>query len=569
MAARRRREAPPGSSVADYANAVVAGGIPAGVLVGKACERHLADLEHGSDRGLVFDGAAAQHAIDFFGFLKHYKGEWAGQPFTLRPWQAFIIGSMFGWKRADGTRRFRDAYVEVPRKNGKSTLAGGAALYLEVADGEPGAEVYSAATKRDQARIVFNTAQEMVAATPALRRRIRVFRNRLVVPATRSKFEPLGADVDTLDGLDVHGAIIDELHAHKTRAAVDILDTATGARRQPLSLKITTAGSDRTSVCWEEHDYAVKVIEGLIDDDETFAFIATIDEGDDWADEAAWQKANPNYGVSVKPDDLRRKCAKAQKMVSAQNAFRRRHLDEWTEQVDRWVDLAVWDQGGTEFDPAPLVGRECIGGLDLSTKLDISAFQLVFPPEDGSLIWHVISHFFVPEENVQKRQRKDRVPYDAWVKAGLMEATPGDIIDYDVIRRRINQQAELYVIREIAFDSWNAAQIGTQLMTDGFRMVEIRQGTRSMGGPSKDFEALVVARRLNHGNNPALRLMMANTAIRKDANDNYMPDKAKSNGRIDGIVATIMALGRAMVIENAAPDLNETIKRRGGLIQVG
>jgi phage terminase large subunit-like protein len=302
-------------------------------MVRLACERHLDDLAEGAGRGLRFDLAAARHAIEFFGFLRHSKGEWAGQTFELAPWQAFIVGALFGWKRNDGLRRFRTAYCAVPRKNGKSSIAAGIGLYLLVADREQGAEVYSAATSRDQARIVFDEAKRMVASSPALRRRVDMLINNLHVAPTNSRFMPLSSDSSTMDGLNVHGAIIDELHAHKTRNVVDVLETATGARRQPLLFEITTAGYDRHSICFEHHDYSLKVLQGIVRDDAWFAVIAGAEEGDDWTDPEVWRKANPNLGRSVKEDDLRRKAEKAIALPGAQNAFRRMHLNEWTEQA--------------------------------------------------------------------------------------------------------------------------------------------------------------------------------------------------------------------------------------------
>ena len=356
-----------------YIHGVLDGTIPAGRLIRLAVERHQRDLDEGPARGLRFDRAAAQHTIDFFGFLKHSKGEWAGQTFELAPWQQFILWVLFGWKRTDGLRRYRTAYIEVPRKQGKSTMAAGVGLYLLVADGEPGAEVYSAATKRDQAKIVHAEATRMVKASPSLSRMVKVFKDNLNIPETASKYEPLGADEDTLDGLNVHGAIIDELHAHKTRGVVDVLETATGARRQPLQVEITTAGSDQTSVCYEHHDYGAKILIGTVQDDTWFVFIATIDEGDDWRDATVWAKANPNFGISVKPDDLARKVEKAKRMPTAQNAFKRLHLDIWTQQVTRWIDLGLWDENAGEVDEEKLAGGICHGGLDLASVSDLTA----------------------------------------------------------------------------------------------------------------------------------------------------------------------------------------------------
>ena len=468
-----------------------------------------------------------------------------------------MVGSLFGWKRADGTRRFRVAYNEIPRKNGKSTLAAGIGLYLLIADDEPGAEIYSAATKRDQAKIVWGEAKAMRNATPALKRRIAAGARDLTIEKTRSVFMPLGADADTLDGLNIHAAIIDELHAHKSRVAWDVIDTATGARRQPLLFAITTSGSDPSTVCYEQHDYSVKVLEGVLPDDEWFAYIATIDqadpdvegdEGDDWADPKAWAKANPNLGVSVKLADLERKCRKARHTPSAQNAFMRLHLDVWTEQADRWISIAQWRACARPLDPVTLEGRECFGGLDISSKIDLTAFVLVFPPEDRddpAQAWDVLSWYWIPGENIIARQRRDRVNYPQWVADGLVEATPGNVIEQSAIFNKIVELGDRYDIRQTGYDNWNAADIGPKLEGEGFELVDMRQGFKTMSGPAKSFEALVVAARFNHGGNPVLTWMASNLALRRDPNDNYMPDKAKSGSRIDGIVAAIMAIGRA------------------------
>lgn len=562
-----------------YAEAVAAGEILAGRLVKLACERHLLDLKEGRARGLRFDCTAAERAINFFGFLRHSKGEWAGGTFALAPWQQFIVGSIFGWKRADGTRRFRVAYNEIARKNGKSTLSAGVGLYLFAADTEQGAEVYSAATKRDQAIIVHSEAVRMVRAlrgSPAsdsLRKRIGITKNNLHILAANSKYEPLGADADTLDGLNVHGAIIDELHAHKTRAIVDVLETATGARRQPLQWEITTAGFDRHTICWEHHDYSIKVLEGIFEDDTWFAYIAAIDPcehgrsdgphddcpgGDDWRNPKCWPKANPNLGVSVKLDDLERKRDKAVQVPTAQNAFLQKHLNVWTEQHVRWLPLNDWDAcSNAPLDIKSLEGRDCFGGLDLSTKIDLTAFVLLFPPDEDR-IWRVLPWYWIPRAGAQKNERTDRVPYAVWEKQGLIEVTDGDVVDYDLVRNRIVDLSERFHILEIGFDPWNAQQIATQLGSDGLTMVEIRQGTATMGEPSKELEALVISHRLDHGQHPILRWNASNITVRKDANENYMPDKAKSSGRIDGLIATIMALSRAIRAPEAQGSVYDT-----------
>jgi phage terminase large subunit-like protein len=390
-----------------YARTVTEGRVVTNSLTRLACERHLEDLTSGAARGLRFDPAAARHAIDFFGFLRHSKGEWAGQTFALAPWQAFVVGCLFGWQRSDGLRRFRTAYCAVPRKNGKSTLSAGIGLYLLIADGEQGAEIYSAATSRDQARIVFDEAKRMVGSSPALKRRVGILHNNLHVAATASRFMPLSSDASTMDGLNVHGAIIDELHAHRTRHVVDVLETATGARRQPLLFEITTAGYDRHSICFEHHDYSIKVLEGTVPDDSWFGFIAGADDNDEWTDPAVWRKANPSFGLSVKEDDLARKAEKAIALPGAQNAFRRMHLNEWTEQAERWIDMAAWDACDAPVAIDQLRGRPCFGGLDLSTTTDVSALAWVFPPDDDDL-WRVLSRYFVSAENLRRRAERDR-----------------------------------------------------------------------------------------------------------------------------------------------------------------
>lgn len=531
--------------VAQYAKGVVSGKILTNELVRLCCERHLRDLKDGHERGLYFCQKSADHILQFFHFLKHSKGEWAGADFTLSPWQKFNLAVTFGWKkRADGLRRFRTAYNELPRKNGKSTLAAGVGLYLFFADGEPGAEVYTAATKRDQARIVHSEAVRMVRASSSLLKMIEVFRDNLSCPATSSKFEPLGADEDTLDGLNVHGAIIDEVHAHRTRGVYDVLDTATGSRRQPLIFTITTAGADKESICWELHDYAEKILRGILKDDTFFGFIACADEKDDWSEERTWRKANPNYGISIKPDDMERKAAKAKELVSYQNTFRRLHLNSWTEQWDRWIPMEKWELCSGAINKTELEGKECFAGLDLSTTTDISALVLAF--RLGGRV-KLLPFFWVPKDNIRERAIRDRVPYDVWVREGFIKATEGNTVDYDVVRSDINQIQARYDLKELAFDPWNATQLSLQLQGDGVKVIPFRQGFASMSAPSKEFEKLIVSGKLEHGDNPVLKWMVSNVAIRLDAAGNIKPAKDKSSERIDGVVASIMAIGTALL----------------------
>lgn len=535
-----------------YARHVVAGEIAAGKLVHQACERHLHDLQGGAERGLVFDEAAATHAIEFFGFLRHSKGEWAGAAFALALWQAFIVGCIFGWKfSATGLRRYRRAYIEVPRKNGKSTLLSGIGLYLLIADGEPGAEIYTAATKRDQARITHGEATRMVKASPMLRSRVGVFKDNLHVEATHSKYMPLGADGDTMDGLNVQAAIIDEVHAHKTRAVVDVLDTATGSRRQPLILEITTAGWDRKSVCWEHHEYSRQVLEGVLLDDTWFAYVATIDEKDDWADPAVWAKANPNFGVSVKPDDMARKAKRAKSVPAEQNSFKRLHLNVWTEQSEKWLDMEKWDECGEAVIMERLIGRTCYAGLDLASTTDIAALVLVFPDDSDPPIYDILPFFWVPAETVIERSRKSNVNYLAWVEQGLIEATEGNVIDYRAIMARLDDSATRFTIRELAYDRWGATQLVQWMQEGGVEVVPFGQGFASMSPPTKELLNLVLAKRIRHGGHPVLRWMADNMVVRQDPAGNLKPDKSKSSEKIDGMVALIEGIDRATRQDNA------------------
>lgn len=544
--------------VTRYANAVIKGDIPAGKYIRLAAQRHLNDLKEGKKRGIYFDVDAAQHALDFYQFLKHSKGKWAGQSFELSPWQEFIVGSVFGWKREDGYRRFRTAYNEIPRKNGKSTLSSGVGLYLLAADGEAGAEVYAAATKREQAKIVFSEASRMVKASPELRKVIGVFAHNLHIQATASKLEPLGADADTMDGLNVHGAIIDELHAHKTRAVVDVMETATGARTQPLQFEITTAGYNRNSVCWEHRLYTTQILEGFVEDDTWFGFIACIDEGDDWKDPNVWYKANPNLGISVYLDDLKRKADKAKQLPAAQNAFRRLHLNQWTEQAERWLDIEAWDECGNPVDIEELAGRSCYGGLDLASTTDVAALVWLFPPEQEDEKWKIVTRFWVPKESIKKRSEKDKVPYDVWAKQGLLEATDGNVVNYNVIEKRILEDCARFTVLELAYDRWNATQIITNLDDEGVNVIGFGQGFQSMSAPTKELEKLVISKELAHGGHPILRWMAGNVAVKQDPAGNLKPAKDKSTEKIDGIVALIMALGRAIVQEGEGPSIYES-----------
>lgn len=543
-----------------------------------ACERHRRDLETAHLRGLRFDEMAARIAIVFFGVLKHSKGEWAGQTVQLEPWQQFVLWVIFGWKKTDGTRRFQTAYLEVARKNGKSTLAAGLGLLLTTADNEPGAEIYTAATKRDQARIVHSEATRMVKQSPQLQRELVLFKDNINSPASFSKFEPLGKDEDSTDGLNIHGVIADEVHAWKSRDLWDVLETATGARRQPLMFAITTAGFDRQSLCFQLHDYAEKLLAGVLEDDSFFGIIYTLDpeekgEGgvvvrpaDDWNDETVWVKANPNLGVSKKVDDLQRKARRARNMPAQLNAFLRLEMNIWTQAATRWIDPLRWKAcghlpPGYEPDgPLPnpehvlaylaeyLRGRTCYGALDLASNVDLASWLLLFPPTGDDPLYWILPRFFIPEENIEERVKRDRVPYDVWLRAGLLTATPGNVIDYDFILAQVDADAQAYDIKEIGFDRWGSTSVQAKLMEAGGPdwIVPIGQGFASMAAPMKELEKLILGELLGHGGHPILAWMADNLVAVQDAAGNLKPDKARSREKIDGMVALIMAIDRAV-----------------------
>lgn len=553
-----RRRTKIAKTIDAYVAGVMDGSVVASSWVRKAAQRHLEDMDSAKDRGLKFDQTAAEHAIEFFGLLKHSKGEWAGEQFKLAPWQMFILWSLYGWKDENGFRRYRYAYVSCGRKQGKTTLAAGLGLHALIADGESGAEVYTAATKRDQARISHLEASRMVKASESLRDHVNVFKDNLSVDGTASKYEPLAADYNSLDGLNISMCVIDELHAWKSREMWDVLDTSTAARRQPLIFIITTAGHDRSSVCWEQHEYSQKVLDGVIEDDSWFVFIAAIDEGDDWEDESIWGKANPNLGVSCKIEDLRRKAKRAKETPAALNAFLRLHLGIWTESETVWLTKELIDFGEGETDAESLLGRKCYAGLDLAATRDLSACVLAFPSDDGS--YDLLSYCWAPRENARKRERDDRVPYLTWAAQGHIKLTEGDVTDYDFILSDIESLAERYQIQNLAFDRFGAAQIVTSLQNVGLPVLQWGQGYLSMSPPTKELERLMAAKRIRYAVHPIFKWCMSNVVVETDPAGNIKPSKRKSNERIDLAVSAIMAIGAAM---KAEPDAGFVYNERG------
>lgn len=500
----------------------------------------------------MFDKDRADRAVNFIRRLKHTKGQWKGVSFDLRPWQEKIIRDVFGTIRDDGARQYRTVYIEVPRKNGKSELAAAIALVLLFADGEEGAEIYSAAADRDQASIVFDVAMQMVAQSVGLSQRSKVIPSTKRIVYKAGYYRVLSAEHATKHGFNAHGVIFDELHTQPTRALWDVLTTSGGTRRQPLTIAITTAGYDRNSICWEQHEYARKVLDGIVDDPTYYAVIYSAPDNADWTDEAVWKAANPALGDFRDIEEMRTFCKRAQQTPALQNTFRRLYLNQWTRQESRWLDLAVWDASAGEVVAEDLAGERAYAGLDLASTTDIAALVLVFPDDDGCI--DVLPYFWVPENNVEKRTTVDRVPYAAWIHEGFIEATPGDVIDYRYIRKRINELGQQFNLKEIAFDRWGATEVIQDLQDDGFTVVEFGQGFASMAMPTRELLNLVLAKKLRHGGNPVLRWMADNMVVRQDPAGNVKPDKSKSTEKIDGMVALIMGLDRALRNEASVYD---------------
>lgn len=494
-------------------------------------------------------------AVRFFErLLRHPKGPMAGQPFLLEEWQRKIVQDIFGTRdQRTGLRRYRRAYLELPRGSGKTSLAAGIALLLLVADNEPGAEIFGAAADREQARLAFDIAKAMVEDSPYLRRIVKAYRHSLVVESTRSVYRVLSAEAYSKHGLNPHGIIFDELHAQPNRELYDVLNTAMGKRSQPLMMMITTAGYDRNSICWQQHEYARQVAEGIIDDPTYYPAIWAAPMDADWTAPETWRMANPNWGVSVQPEFLAQECEVAKSTPAYQNTFRRLYLNQWVQQESRWIDMAAWDACNGALPN--LSGRLCYGGLDLASTTDIAALVLAFPPEREGEPLYLLPIFWIPQEAMIERERRDRAPYATWVRQGLVEATPGNVIDYAYIRQRINELAAEYNLREIAFDPWNATQLSVQLQDDGIQMIAMRQGFASLSAPSKELLRLVMSRGVAHGGHPVLRWMADNVTVKSDPAGNIKPDKARSTNRIDGIVAAIMALDRSLRVASGEPEI--------------
>jgi phage terminase large subunit-like protein len=514
----------------------------------------------------MYDQAKAQHAVVFINCLKHTKGQWRGVPFDLLPWQDKIIRDIYGTVKENGFRQYNTAYVEVPKKNGKSELAAAVALLMTCGDNEWGAEVYGCASDRQQASIVFDVAVDMVDQSPALRKRIKPIMSvkRLVYKPTNSFYQVLSAEAYTKHGLNVHAVIFDELHAQPNRELFDVMTKGSGdARQQPLFFLITTAGTDRHSICYEQHQKAQDLLEGRKIDPTYYPVIYGIDDNADWGDEKNWYIANPSLDHTIDIEKVRNAHVSAVENPAEENLFRQLRLNQWVKQSIRWMQMEKWDACDSDIDLDQLKGRECYAGLDLSSTTDVTAFVLIFPPRNNDESYVTLPFFWIPEENLRLRVRRDHVPYDVWEKQNFMQTTEGNVVHYGFIEAFIDQLSKLYNIKEIAFDRWGAVQMVQNLEGMGFTVVPFGQGYKDMSPPTKELMKLTLEKKIIHGGHPVLRWMMDNIFVKTDPAGNIKPDKEKSTERIDGAVALIMALDRA--IRNKG-DVGSVYDQRGILI---
>jgi phage terminase large subunit-like protein len=539
-----------------YATDVVTKKIPAGKYHRLSCARHLADRKREGTPGFpfVFSMDQAERFLRFARMMKHYKGrQFAGKPFDPTPCQVFRLGSVFGWRhQATGHRRFTTAYIDQPRKQGKSFESAAVLVYASFFEGEPGAEGYCIATKEHQARIVFGDAKKLVQSA-GLGSRLQVNAWNLSHEKSSSFCRPLGSDSDTTDGLNPQVVVVDEMHAMKTRALLDVMESATGARINPLFYEITTHGDDLVSPWGDQMTYAQQILDGTLEDDPStlsfFAFIAHADIGDDPFDRDTWIKANPHWGISVNPEDFEKLAAKARKMPSAAAEFKQKRLNMLPEASSPWLSMEGWRAGQRSTPTAlaeELIGRRCWVGLDLASKLDLAALVAVFPPEESGGEWNLLRWVWTPAETLKDRAHRDRAPYEVWAQQGHLIALPGTSIDHAPIRAALVSLRERYEVVKVGCDPWHLHQLHRDLVSiDGFEqtdVLEVPQTYSGLSAASLELESEVLAGRVNAGGCPVMTWTFANAVVQRDGKDNIQPIKKRSRGRIDPVVATCSAI---------------------------
>lgn len=524
-------------------------------------ERHLDQGEQGSEverrlderlkkDGWWFDRQEAERVCFFFErYLRHSKGEWFGKPLHLEDWQRRYLRRKFGWRRPDGTRRYRRSVAFVPRKNGKSTIAAGEELYHLTADGEPGAQVYSTASNREQASQVFDEAKSMVNASPELSEMLTVYKDSIFYQPMLSRLQAISSKPGSKHGFNPHAVVVDEVHALPSRELYDVMTTGFAARRQPMETVISTAGDDIGSFGFELWEYACKLRDGVLEDPEALAMVYAADPDADWMSEEIWRATNPNFGVSVKADFLRGELKKAQGMPGRVAAFKQLYLNIWAQALKAWLDVQRWKKcPRVAWLPERYHRRDCYVGLDLSRTTALTAAAYVFPNDDGTA--DAFFRFWCPESHVDTRVRRDQVRYDAWIQEGHLLTTPGNVVDYGFIRRQLQDLKRVVRIKEVVYDRWMAAMLVQQLQDeDGLTMVEHGQGFRDMSPACKELERALLSDLIRHDGNPIMDWMVSNVIVDTDAAENIKLNKEKSRDRIDGVVALVMALQRATLRE--------------------
>lgn len=501
------------------------------------------------EKDSVYSKEHADYAVNFIECLSHTKGTWSGKPFKLLPWQEQIIRDLFGVIKPNGYRQFNTAYIEIPKKMGKSELAAAVALLLCCGDAEERAEVYGCAADRQQATIVFDVAADMVRMCPALNKRVKILasQKRIVFQPTNSFYQVLSAEAYSKHGFNIHGVVFDELHTQPNRKLFDVMTKGSGdARTQPLYFLITTAGTDTHSICYETYQKAKDILEVRKIDPTFYPVIYGADEGDDWTDPKVWKKANPSLGVTVGIDKVKDACESAKQNPGEENSFRQLRLNQWVKQAIRWMSMEKWDACSFAVNEDELEGRVCYGGLDLSSTTDITAFVLVFPPTDEEDKFVILPYFWLPEETLELRVKRDHVPYDIWKRQGYIQTTEGNVVHYGYVESFIENLGERFNIKEVAFDRWGAVQMVQNLENMGFTVVPFGQGFKDMSPPTKEFMKLTLEQKITHGGHSVLRWNMDYIFIRTDPAGNIKADKEKFTEKIDGAIATIMALDRAI-----------------------
>ncbi len=535
----------------EYAQAVVQGKILSCTWVRLACQRHLEDLDRwqAKDSPFRFEAKAAERVLDVVQHFPHIHGHWAkqGMKITLEGWQCFIVMSVFGWiATATGARRFRVAYIEVPRKNAKSTLTSALGLYLLACDGEQGGHIVSAANTREQAKLVFTDAQWMARKEPGYCARfgVEVLAHNIVQMGTASKFEALSAEHSNLDGLNLHAALVDELHAHPTRGLWDVLATATGSRIQPLIWAITTAGLNRASVCYDQHNYVIDILQKRIEDDAYFGIIYTRDDGDDPWDEDTWAKCNPNFGVSVRPEGMRLDAKRAMQMPSEQASFLTKHLNVWVNAAISWLPAGAWEKcADAALDIEDFAGEQCYVGIDLAERNDIAALVIAFPPAGERDWWAVFGYYYLPEETVN---RSENSHFQAWETMGRLTSTPGNVTDFDYIIANLGDLCTRFDVRETALDPYHAGPLVVNIEKAGIRKpIEVRQTAPNMHPAMVELEGLVLSKKIRHDGDPLLGWMMSNVKVQRSG-DLMKPIKESDEKKIDGVVCLLMCIHRGM-----------------------